>query len=310
MFSSLQSTILKRATWNANAKKTTSSLLLLLLQNTKPAPWTTNSITCRCRRAFASSHGRPSTTGDKDTTTSGTSSLLTETNNTHTQTHHHQTNPNRIIYARNPKRRFFARALLGSSTVHMAYWAWYVLDFTPAVNASNIEMIQMDPTVGYVGWTLSVIMLGGASLYPKYLIGEISVSHAKTKNDKIIKCHTFPLVNLETVGTHVDGNITKIRMDTEDNKRKQLVDEGKLPIGHVAVEMEGMRGNFLLDVKEDQGEVVDKIDLVAFLMGWRTTATEIVSKNLQTKKTKGNNAVDSKRRLRAQQRALRRRGRF
>ena len=57
------------------------------------------------------------------------------------------TDETRLIYARNPKRRLFARALLGSTTVHMGYWAWYVLDFTPAVNSSNFTMVHMDPTM-------------------------------------------------------------------------------------------------------------------------------------------------------------------
>ena len=195
-----------------------------------------------------------------------------------------------ILYKRDPKRTFFPRVLFGSSMVHSAYWLWYVLDFIPAVNAANIEMIQVNPSVGYVGFTLSAIMLGAATIYPKYLIGEIAFDTRKQM--KCIKCHTFPFMTYErSKYFELDAHVS-IQMDAHPDKKQNLGQHQIFPNGHIPITVQNMNGFLLLDLPKDNSnhnEIKDKLNLQAFLMGWGLRTKRKGNRNQQLTVQKGQN---------------------
>ena len=81
-----------------------------------------------------------------------------------------------IIYSRGTKRLTLPRVALATSTFGMAYWAWYVFDFHPAVNAASIAATGLplsDPMVGYVGMFTGAVTFVAASFYPTFLVHEI-----------------------------------------------------------------------------------------------------------------------------------------
>jgi len=68
----------------------------------------------------------------------------------------------------------------------MCYWTWYVADFTPSVNASahakaalgqidaeTLELLLIDPNMGFVGVGVSSIIWVGAFFYVKQLVSAI-----------------------------------------------------------------------------------------------------------------------------------------
>jgi len=83
------------------------------------------------------------------------------------------------------------RGLLAMTTVHTSYWLWYVLDFTPSLNAAAAKKNELlaatagstattaetfagiDPTIGYLGLGMAIMMSLGSAAFPKYLISEI-----------------------------------------------------------------------------------------------------------------------------------------
>jgi len=90
--------------------------------------------------------------------------------------------------------------MLGISTFNLSYWTWYVADFTPSVNAAaeakavlgqidaeTLNILLIDPKMGYVGLGVSLAIWGGAFMYVKQLVsamwkgsnGSIAVSGLK-----------------------------------------------------------------------------------------------------------------------------------
>jgi hypothetical protein len=95
-----------------------------------------------------------------------------------------------LLYHRSPSRNSPPRALFGMSTFNLLYWTWYVVDFTPAINGSaqtkaamgqidkqTLELLLVDPTMGYVGLGVSSVIWLGAFLYSKQLVSAIWASH-------------------------------------------------------------------------------------------------------------------------------------
>ena len=94
-----------------------------------------------------------------------------------------------LLYHRNPSKNTSVRALFGMSTFNLLYWTWYVVDFTPAINASaqtkaamgqidkqTLELLLVDPTMGYVGLGVSSVIWLGAFFYSKQLVSAIWAS--------------------------------------------------------------------------------------------------------------------------------------
>lgn len=91
-----------------------------------------------------------------------------------------------LLYHRNPSRNTSPRAFFGISTFNLFYWTWYVVDFTPAINSSaqskfelgkinaeTLEMLLIDPNMGYIGLGVSSIIWLGAFLYSRQLVSAI-----------------------------------------------------------------------------------------------------------------------------------------
>eukprot|EP00986_Skeletonema_menzelii_P013180 scaffold7526_cov120-Skeletonema_menzelii.AAC.1 len=91
-----------------------------------------------------------------------------------------------LLYHRSPSRSTPPRAMLGISSFNLSYWTWYVADFTPSVNAAaqakaalgqidaeTLNILLIDPKMGYVGLGVSLAIWGGAFMYVKQLISAI-----------------------------------------------------------------------------------------------------------------------------------------
>jgi hypothetical protein len=98
-----------------------------------------------------------------------------------------------LLYHRNPSRSTSPRALFGMSTFNLLYWTWYVIDFTPAINTAaqikadmgqidtqTLELLLVDPIMGYVGLGVSMTIWLGAYYYSKQLVSAIWGTHHHT----------------------------------------------------------------------------------------------------------------------------------
>ena len=117
-----------------------------------------------------------------------------------------------LLYKRHTSKARFPRMLLSLSTIHTAYWTWYVCDFTPflqqridsidstlsnttntVTNTMNSDAMQtitsssatsyIDNTiVGYIGLGLAIVMSAGSFIYPLSLIQEIQLVNRDDNN--------------------------------------------------------------------------------------------------------------------------------
>ena len=138
-------------------------------------PKTSNATTITATRTFSSSY--------KFEDNISPSSLIDESNERKWT----------LLYHRNPSRATSPRALFGMSTFNLLYWTWYVIDFTPAINQAaqlkadmgqidkqTLELLLVDPTMGYVGLGVSATIWLGAYFYTKQLVSAIWGTHQTT----------------------------------------------------------------------------------------------------------------------------------
>lgn len=169
--------------------------------------------------------------------------------------------PPTLLYKASSSKATFPRGLLAFTTVHASYWSWYVLDFTPALQASAADPASIDPTVGYLGLGLSIFMSIGSFLYPKSLISEISRKDNGNEGLAHVQIKTFSLpfvlpssiteYKLGDIVIDSPGDVTKILTDYNG-------DMSRFP-GHMALHAQGTYTNLLMnmDEKSNKGEIVD-----------------------------------------------------
>ncbi|KAL9183735.1 hypothetical protein ACHAXT_004591 [Thalassiosira profunda] len=91
-----------------------------------------------------------------------------------------------LLYRRDPGKSTSPRAMLGISSFNFTYWTWYNFDFVPAMNASaqtkaelgqisqeTLEMLLVDPKMGFVGLGMATAIFGGAIFYARSLVNAI-----------------------------------------------------------------------------------------------------------------------------------------
>ena len=105
-----------------------------------------------------------------------------------------------LLYHRNTSRSTYPRALFGLSTFNFSYWTWYVADFTPSLNASaaheeialgqidpaTLEMMLIDPNMGYVGLGIGSMIWLGAFFYAKQLVSAIWAPKHTTDEERTL----------------------------------------------------------------------------------------------------------------------------
>jgi len=155
--------------------------------------------------------------------------------------------------------------------MHTAYWLWYVLDFTPALNAASVARAQalasakgataaeianaaaassLDPAVGYAGLALGLIMSALAVAYPRHLISEIRRGEAP--GSLRVKVYNLPFVTIPKGEgeLYVRGTAT-IDNDADVEKIVNGLNRNIAAFrGHLGVNAIGSRGNLLLNVGE------------------------------------------------------------
>jgi len=152
--------------------------------------------------------------------------------------------------------------LLGFNTIHTFYWLWYALDFVPAINeaaerakttGSNAaaNFVAVDPTIGYLGLGMAIIMGSLSIMYPRHLISEIR--KGEKPGSLRIKHYNLPFVTIpKGEGTYFAPCSIKVENMTDVNTILGK-HEGNIALfrGHLGLNVTESQRNFLLDIKEN-----------------------------------------------------------
>ena len=186
-----------------------------------------------------------------------------------------------LLYQRSLDRLGFPRFLLGMTTLHTTYWIWYVLDFTPTVNAAakakNAEVAEaikngaaavdasntaaagaveafsgIDPTIGYLGLGMAIMMSLGSAAFPRHLISEIRKGPASVGAGSLrVGVHNLPFCMPQTgknIKVYAPAEVTIDSTVDAENVFKKHNGDLRKQRGFLALRAEGTRANLLLNI--------------------------------------------------------------
>mmetsp|Transcript_21594 Transcript_21594/g.60116 ORF Transcript_21594/g.60116 Transcript_21594/m.60116 type:complete len:220 (+) Transcript_21594:305-964(+) len=156
------------------------------------------------------------------------------------------------MYERNAERNMIPRIATGISYFITAYWTWYVTDFVPAVNASPIEDLHIDPTIGYLGMGLGLMTNIVATLYPIQTISKISMPVTSSQPYFRVHMHTFPFI--QPSAKFVDYPLGKLYLDTKSGDTKTILNQFKGDIsqfrGHLGISIADHYVPILMEIRD------------------------------------------------------------
>ncbi len=224
-----------------------------------------------------------------------------------------------LLYSR-AHRAMVPRGLLAMTTLHTSYWLWYVLDFTPSLNAAaakkneliaatNNETItfvtEIDPTVGYLGLGMAIMMSLGSAAFPKYLVSEI---REESNGALRIGVHSLPFCIPQTGSQATVYPPAGVTIDsTADADAIFAKNNGDLTKsrGFLALRATGKRANFLLNISAEDTMNRPDVLLDHILPSAVRTANENQAATSGRKKRR--KPMDPRRKQQREQRQLRRR---
>lgn len=158
-----------------------------------------------------------------------------------------------VLYQRGPGRNALPRSGLGFSSFHTAYWIWYLNDFIPTVNASDMHNLHIDPMVGVVGIVFSAVIQAIFFAYPKRLVSRLT--YKPESQELLFYTHTIPFVTVATGTSSTSYSIGAAPiLDPASADAKHLTGElgGDFSAyrGHLAVAKPGQWPPYLVDLRE------------------------------------------------------------
>lgn len=224
-----------------------------------------------------------------------------------------------LLYSRSPNRAMVPRGLLSMTTLHTSYWLWYVLDFTPSLNAAAAKKNELiaaasdgavafsgvDTTVGYLGLGMAIMMSLGSAAFPKYLISEI-----REENNGALRVgvHSLPFCIPQTGSQATVYPPAGVTIDsTADADAIFAKNNGDLTKsrGFLALRATGKRVNFLLNISAEDTMNRPDVLLDHILPSAVRTANE--NQAVTSGRRKRRKPMDPRRKQQREQRQLRRR---
>jgi len=140
-----------------------------------------------------------------------------------------------LLFRRDPDFTLM-RTGIGLSSFHTAYWLWYITDFIPLVNASPMEELHIDPTLGLVGLIFSFTIQAVFFVYPTRLISKLEYVDRERQQLRIYT-HTIPVVRPAAKPTVVSVGQVVLDPSAEDTQTVLNQHQGDLEKfhGHIGV---------------------------------------------------------------------------
>jgi hypothetical protein len=196
-----------------------------------------------------------------------------------------------LMYHRNSSRNTAHRAFFGVSVFNTVYWLWYTLDFVPAVNASPIEDLHIDPAVGIGGFALGLMINSLTVLYP---ISSISrLSYSPTQEKWRLWGHSLPLLG-PSMGQPKEFPLGDLTTDRGSADTKKVLKNGiEAFSGHLGIAVKGAKFPYLMEIKEPTELPGDNELLLQALLNPGLLADS--KKNLRKNERRGKNKKRRKR---------------
>ena len=170
-----------------------------------------------------------------------------------------------ILYERNGERNKIPRAAFAVGLFNTTYWTWYSLDFIPAVNASHIEALHVDPTIGYIGVALGLLVNSATVLYPLATVSKLAFS--PSRNNLRVWIHDLPWIQPSKKG--MDYSLGDLTLDPSSSDVKRIFNKMDGDIrqykGHLGMSVKGRRFPYLLDIQQKEDVRRPKLMLQALI---------------------------------------------
>lgn len=170
------------------------------------------------------------------------------------------------LYRRDPDRIMLPRAAFGISIFNTTYWTWYSFDFIPAVNASPVEDLHIDPSIGYGALALGVAINVMTALYPSMLVSKLN--YDEERNLLLLYGYAFPFLTASKSPTPYA--LGDIMINAGDSDLKKILgdykgDWGRYK-GHLALQRKDGGLPLLLEVQSANYEILRGQDLLEALL--------------------------------------------
>lgn len=176
-------------------------------------------------RLLGSAHGRVSYGSVRCWSSTTTNSTPTATpnndsSNKKSSVSSSNTTTDVLLYERSTDNYALMRSGLGFSSFHTAYWLWYNTEFIPAVNASPIEDLHIDPTLGMAGFFFALAIQAIFTIYPKRCISKLEL---RDNRELIIYTHSLPWIRPATQGKIVP--LGEVMLDPHSKDLQEVLTE-------------------------------------------------------------------------------------
>lgn len=186
-----------------------------------------------------------------------------------------------LLYQRSPSRSSAPRATLAFSSFNTLYWTWYTFDFTPSVNASayekaalhqidaeTLDLLLVDPTMGYIGLGVALLIWGGSLWYPKHLVSAIW----KRGDSLALSTMSLPLVKMPGIlrdgGAANNAIFTTEQLQSDSNIQFYTTDEiniaGEKETNEILIKLDGelgkKRGHLALQLNDPNADSEENSD--------------------------------------------------
>ena len=170
------------------------------------------------------------------------------------------------LYQRQGDRIALLRAAWGISALNTTYWLWYSLDFIPAVNASPMEDLHIDPKIGWGALGLGVVINAVTAFYPSLLVSRMD--YDSSKKQLLVYGHKLPLLSPSSIPTSYPlGHIT---MDPTGPELKTILADFQGDLsrfkGHLALKRSSKTFPLLLEIQNGREEIRDGETLLQALL--------------------------------------------
>jgi hypothetical protein len=206
-----------------------------------------------------------------------------------------------LLYERDAERNKLPRAAFGFSILNSTYWLWYVLDFIPAVNASPVADLHINPAIGVGGLALGAAINVATGLYPSSLISKLAYNPTSQKwylwkHDLpwIRQSSTpveYPLGSLQlTTASSSSSNTQRLLQNSTAAAAAAASSSSSYYKGHLGIKIREQPIPMLLEIRESSKVLDPPLLLQALLdphaLSLLATTRATNDKRFRTRKTK------------------------
>jgi len=164
-----------------------------------------------------------------------------------------------LIYERGDETLKLLKSGIIFSSFHTSYWVWYTTEFIPAVNASPMPELHIEPMLGYTGIAFALLTQGAFFLFPKCLVSKVErrpsgwIGERQVPAQLWIYTYSIPFIRPAAKASKVIDLAADLPplADPAATEARQLLERGHMDgyTGRIPIKMSGQTIPFLLDMR-------------------------------------------------------------